>query len=192
MKHSILFFIPVFVILFISLEANSSGAYRPPSIKTSDNKKIDPVKYSLGKKIFTGRVKLEEGNISPEQKILLDGLIANLSEKTKKKFPNNVLSSPLELNQLSALEYYLINRDKIIPFVTLYEEGKGIISGEIELTGGNAKPETEHLPKLQSLQDKLPSAIKNEVNLTSYAGKLTENQYAAIELFALATVEINK
>ncbi len=62
-----------------------------------------------------------------------------------------------------------------------YELGKAIFNGSIALKPAAAIPRQEQ--RLRQLQQRLPAARRNSVDLASLAGRLTPEQLAALEHF---------
>lgn len=97
--------------LLIPMASFASGSYsaRPPRISVSGGEKIDSAKYELGKRIYTGKAKLDTGT-APNGEARLRALDSALPEKERKKINLAALNGKLNAEQLDALEYYVAHR----------------------------------------------------------------------------------
>lgn len=63
-----------------------------------------------------------------------------------------------------------------------YELGKKIYAGQFT-PGADAPPADAQRARLEALQERLPMRARTDVDLPSYAGKLDDEQLAALEYF---------
>lgn len=99
-------------VLTASLHATlASGSYtsRPPQPGTSD-KSLDRAKYSLGQRLFDGKVKPDAQADPAAQRDRLKALQARLPKRVSKKKDLLALAGKLAAEQLDALEYYVKQR----------------------------------------------------------------------------------
>jgi hypothetical protein len=93
--------------------ALSSGTYtaRPPQPR-AEEKSRDRAKYSLGQRVFDGKVKAETA-VQPDaeaQRARLSELQTRLPERVGKKKELSTLAGKLTPEQLDALDYYVKER----------------------------------------------------------------------------------
>lgn len=94
----------------------ASGSYtsRPPRpvIKSGDGEKMDSAKYALGKRIYSGKAKLDAnaGAAATMQETRLRALQARLPEKEQKSANLTSYAGKLTAEQMDALEYYVAQR----------------------------------------------------------------------------------
>ena len=91
--------------------ALASGTYssRPPQPR-AEKKSMDRAKYSLGQRLFDGKVKPEAQADADAQRARLTTLQARLPERVGKKKELPTLAGKLTAEQLDALEYYVQER----------------------------------------------------------------------------------
>jgi len=91
--------------------ALASGSYtsRPPHPPAKE-KSADRAKYSLGMRVFDGKVKFDAQADPGAQRDRLKALQARLPERVAKKKDLPSLAGKLTAEQLDALEYYVNHR----------------------------------------------------------------------------------
>jgi hypothetical protein len=99
------------VCLAIPATADASGSYtaRPPQPGVS-KKGLDRAKYSLGQKLFNGKVAPSGQGDATAQNERLKRLQGMLPEKTAAKKNLTTMAGKLSAEQLDALDYYVSNR----------------------------------------------------------------------------------
>jgi hypothetical protein len=90
-------------------EASGSYTARPPQPGVA-KKGLDRAKYSLGQKLFNGKVEPSGQGDATAQKERLTRLQGLLPEKTAAKKDLTVMAGKLSPDQLDALDYYVSNR----------------------------------------------------------------------------------
>lgn len=89
----------------------ASGTYtsRPPQPR-AEKKSMDRAKYSLGQRLFDGKVTPDAQEDAAAQRTRLTALQARLPERVSKKKELPALAGKLKAEQLDALEYYVHER----------------------------------------------------------------------------------
>jgi len=97
--------------LALPVTASASGSYtaRPPQPGVA-GKSLDRAKYSLGQKLFTGKVQPSAQADAATQTERLKRLQGLLPEKTAAKKDLPALAGKLTGEQLDALDYYVTKR----------------------------------------------------------------------------------
>jgi hypothetical protein len=110
--------IPLLLAAAVALPAlaQASGTYtaRPPrpAVKGERGEKMDSEKYELGKRIYTGKLKLGETQAAAAaaQEGPLRELQGHLPEREQKKTNLSALAGKLSAEQIEALDYYIHQR----------------------------------------------------------------------------------
>lgn len=97
--------------LALPVTASASGSYtsRPPQPGVA-KKGLDRAKYSLGQKLFNGKVEPSGQGDAAAQKEDLTRLQGMLPKKTAAKKDLTLMAGKLSPEQLDALNYYVSNR----------------------------------------------------------------------------------
>lgn len=116
MKHALLHLLRPLLLSAVVITASppatlASGSYtsRPPQPGAA-HKSLDRAKYSLGQRLFDGKVKLEAEADPTAQRDRLKALQARLPKRLSKKKDLPALAGKLVSEQLEALEYYITQR----------------------------------------------------------------------------------
>jgi chorismate-pyruvate lyase len=109
-RHVLLFLCAVALVVSAH-SAMASGSYtaRPPQPR-AEQKALDRAKYSLGQRIFAGKVELTAHGDAAQQTERLKALQAQLPERVSKKKDLPAWAGKLNADQLDALEYYVDHR----------------------------------------------------------------------------------
>ena len=95
--------------------AHASGSYnnRPPRVPKGETRhQVDAAKYALGKKVYTGKVKLSTTasvDRAAQEKRLRE-LELRLPERARRDANLPAMAGKISTEQLEALEYYVTNR----------------------------------------------------------------------------------
>jgi hypothetical protein len=104
-------FLSAALVALVANAALASGSYtsRPPHPR-AEKKSLDRAKYSLGQRLFDGKVKLDAQGDPAAQHARLTTLQGLLPKRVGKKKDLSVLAGKLTAEQLDALEYYVNER----------------------------------------------------------------------------------
>src|SRR5262245_653421 len=167
---------PAVLVWCLPAAAVASGSYRTQPPRPGQ---VDTRLYHLGKDIFLGKV--VPGAM---QEAELKELEAKLPANAKEKSTLAPLAGKLSSNQLEALSYYLAVRYRL-PGVAqeVYDQGAAVFESRFEkeaVAGLTARTQER---RLKELQGKLPTAARDKVNLPRLAGKISDDQLAALEFY---------
>jgi hypothetical protein len=110
-KHRLPLLLGTVVLAMSANLALGSGSYtsRPPQPRVGQTS-IDRARYSLGQRLFDGKVKLDAQADAAAQDPRLKALQARLPARVGKKKDLPALAGKLSSEQLDALEYYVNQR----------------------------------------------------------------------------------
>lgn len=191
MKERILFIsrsIWLSLLLTLPLTVLASGNY-VGGIPRVAGQKLDQEKLALGKLIYNGN--LDRSHYiagvpasASEQQAYLSIMHTQLPQQEQRKHPIVSLAGQLSPDHLEALHYFLTNRFKVQAPERIrldsYFQGQQVFHGQTEGVTGAADAQRI---ELERLQQRLPRHVRQEVNLTSLAGRLSHEDLDALRYY---------
>jgi hypothetical protein len=151
----------------------ASGSYRAVPVRPGQ---VDTTLYHRGRDIFTGK-------LSPAalQDMALKEIEDSLPENIQKRANLSRLSGKLNPYQMEALSFYLAVELGIESLEEdFYEEGRAIFEGDAPLAKTASAFASRQVRKLAEWQALLPEEARSESRFSAYAGRLTDDQVAAL------------